>query len=114
MSDLYGDMRRLYHLLFAIALLAIVSVFTLDYLYDAICPTITDHQSGHVYPHFDKHHDRYVYLTLLEKDSLPLLLSIGVGSVFAGVFVSRKMRRNPIEHEPAKTSVTPENGSDPR
>jgi hypothetical protein len=80
-------MQRFYKPLFVTALLAVGSVFALDYYYDLTCPTARDELSGHVFPLFDKYHDRYVYLTAVEKDSIPILLCIGVGCIFVNILV---------------------------
>jgi hypothetical protein len=101
-------MRRLYTFFFVTAILAISSVFALDYYYDLNCPTARDGQSGHVFPLFDKYHDRYVYVTALEKSSVPILLFIAVGCVFMGVLV---WNAEPSPEEPQKDDELSQAGS---
>jgi hypothetical protein len=82
-----------YRLLFAVAILAILGVFGLDYYYDRTCPLVANEESGHIYPLFDKYHSRYVYVTKTEKTILPILICIGAGSLFCGVLVDLKRKR---------------------
>jgi hypothetical protein len=84
-------MLRLYGFLSVTAIVAVSCVFALDYYCDLTCPTSPSEGSGHVFPLFDKHHSRYVYVTAFEKDCIPILICVGVGCVFAGVFVSKKI-----------------------
>jgi len=87
-------LHRFIKVLFIIGLLAGSAVFVLDY-YDVSRPTVPDERSGHVFPMFDKCHNRYAYVTALERRSLPVLLCIGVGCIFACVLASKFPRPQP-------------------
>jgi hypothetical protein len=94
-QELHREKRWLlrYKLLFGIAFLLVCSSLGLDTYYDYTCPIVANEQTKHIYSRFDKHHDRYVYLTRAEDYSIPIVMVVAMGFGFAAFVVGQQIRK---------------------
>jgi len=97
MADLTPQQKQLMWVLkwlFRASIQSFVLLGCLTFYFYERSPTAADTTSGHVYPLYDKLHSRYVYLTELENNSMSVLLCMGVGCVFCGIFVDFSLKRS--------------------
>jgi len=95
MEQFHREQRCLltYKLLFGISFLLVCSSLGLDTYYDYTCPTVANEQTKHIYSRFDKHHERYVYLTRAEDYSIPIVMMVAVGFGFAAFVAGQQIRK---------------------
>jgi hypothetical protein len=58
-------------------LVSIAMMFGLEFYFWGTCPTVSDAESGRVYPEFDKFHSHYVYLTEMQNFTFHAFFVLG-------------------------------------